>query len=520
MEKSNKSSIAKAAAILTIVSAVTLIISFLKESVIAYYFGTSSVADAYTVAVDLPITIFSALSMAVSTVLIPNYTDRLVKEGKKTAEYYACNLTTVVLIASIILLMLGECFSGQIVNVSAPGLNFDTMTLAVRLFRIVLPATLLALLVKINTGICNSHKEFLAPALAPNFLSFSIIIGLIIFSSKYGIYAATYATIFGAVVELVYSCIVRRKYVHYRPFIDIKDKTLKKSIRMAIPVFLGISAAELNKIVDKVVSSLFETGSIASLNYAAKLSSGISNLLITAIATVIFPEMATSVAGGDEESAAKTYVFSINIYILLLVPMIVGGTFLSQEIIKIIYGRGLFDNAAVKNTAPIFACYLACLLFSAFRQSSSRFFYSYGNTKLPMINTLIGVALNIAFDLIFAKIFGVPGLALATTISTAIISFILMVQIKKKNAYVKYKDVCACGLKSFVASIAMFIAIWSIKFVASNINYMDSFLWTLVFAFVEVVTGVVVYTVMLLVLKVDEVNMVTTAIKKVIRGKK
>lgn len=511
-KKSNNINMTKAAATLSIASAMTLAVSFLKESAVAYYFGISSVADACAVAIDLPIILFSALSMAISTVLVPNYTEQLVKGGKEKAEYYACNFATIVLFSSMLVLLIGEIFSDFIVSVAAPGLNPETAYLASSLFRIVLPATLIAVLIKINTGICNSHNEFFAPALAPNFLNITVIVGLIFFSSSYGIYVVAVATVIGSGVELVYSNTLRRAYVDYEVLIDFKDDALKKSIRMAIPVFLGISAMEINKIVDKVISSLFESGSISTLNYASKLSSGISSLLITAITIVAFPTMATSVAQGNHKNVAKTFIFSLNVYIILLFPIIAGGGFLSQEIIKIVYGRGLFDINAVQNTAPVFVCYLACLLFSSFRQSSARFFYSYGDTRSPMMNAMVGVVLNIIFDIILAKIFGVQGLALATTISTAAVSFTLLFQAKKKNPFVRYDGVLQCGIKSGVASLMMLLVLWGVKKIMEDLYNLNSIWFVIPFTTCEILFGMIVYSAMLFVLKVNEV----TAIKSLI----
>ena len=55
---------AKNTMLLMLISAIGVVLSFAKESIVAYFFGTSATVDAYVVAVDLPVSLFSLISMA------------------------------------------------------------------------------------------------------------------------------------------------------------------------------------------------------------------------------------------------------------------------------------------------------------------------------------------------------------------------------------------------------------------------------------------------------------------------
>ena len=60
--KSSKSgAIAKSAVLFTLVTTFSLVLSFVKESVLAYFYGTSAEMDAYTLAIQLPVTLFATI---------------------------------------------------------------------------------------------------------------------------------------------------------------------------------------------------------------------------------------------------------------------------------------------------------------------------------------------------------------------------------------------------------------------------------------------------------------------------
>ena len=72
MDKTHKC-IAKSAVIMTIVSSISLVFSFVQESVFAYFYGANTITDAYTIATQIPVVLFSLISTAISTVVIPCY---------------------------------------------------------------------------------------------------------------------------------------------------------------------------------------------------------------------------------------------------------------------------------------------------------------------------------------------------------------------------------------------------------------------------------------------------------------
>ena len=284
-----------------IIVSISLLFSFLQESVFAYFYGADLTTDAYTIAIQIPVTLFSLVSTAISTVVIPCYSKELYSKNQECARKYASNLMTTISIFTIVLILLGEIFAGIVISVFAPGMDADTKMLAAALFRMVLPTILLTELMNINTGIMNVHKSFVLPSLTSNILNVTFVTTIAILADRFGIYAAIIGNIVGTCFEFAYSVALRRRFVKYKPTLNLKDETMLQSYKMSIPVFIGIGAAEINKVVDRMVSSFLEAGSISTLNYASKLSSAISSLLIHSVTTVIYPEFAKCSAEKDDK---------------------------------------------------------------------------------------------------------------------------------------------------------------------------------------------------------------------------
>lgn len=505
----NTGNIAKSAVQLSLISVITLIFSFVKESVFAYYFGITADADAYAIAIQLPVTLFSFVSTAISTVVIPNYSKELIQKSQNDAKRFACNLITLIACFTGVLLVVMEIGAPIVIKITAPGLSRETSTLACTLFRIVLPTILLTELININTGILNVHKSFVFPALGSMFLNITYVTCVILLANKYGIHAAIIGTIVGTVIQFLYSTLLRIRFVKYGFVFDIKDEAMITSLKMAIPVFIGIGAAEINKVVDKMVSSFLVEGSIASLNYASKLSSAVSTLLISSIATVVYPEFSRCVNEKKYQDLAENFLFSLKLYAIIILPLIFGGVFLSKEIITIVFKRGSFDAVSVARTSPIFACYLVCLLFTAIRQTSSRLFYSYNDSKTPMKNSIVGVVINLVLNIILAQFLQAFGLALATAISTGVISFLLLHDAKKRNEYIDYKKLWPLAGKVFFSTLIMMGCICIFKyFVGDYLLQSDTLISNAIYILSAVVIGAVTYFLMLIVMKVDEARIV------------
>lgn len=513
-EGNNIRKVTKSALLVSIASVITVAISFFKESVLAYCFGTSSDADAFAFSAELPITLLSFLSMAITIAMVPIYSKHKEKKGKKDADKFLNGFITFIIIFSVCFALIFEIFAPLLIDLIAPGLEQYTNSLAVNILRIVLLTACFNLLIKVNTCIANINDSFFLATLHPNIYSFCVIVFSVALYKYIGIYAAVTGLMIGKIVEYIYTIFVRKKYYTFKISLNFKSEGMKEAYRLFLPVFVGIGVDEINKLVDQYFMSSFPSGSVASLHYASKLSSGLSTLFVAAVATAIYPELSKKEANNELSETSRLYEFTIQLYNIILIPIIVGGVFIGKELVSIIYEHGAFDVESVDSTSPLFVFYLSGLLFSAVINISYSMFYIKGTSKIPMINSIILVSLNILLDIVLVKTIGPIGLPLATTIATGVICIKVLIDVKKYNRLVSYIHNITSLLKIIIASIIMLLTLVGVKYVLLDCPYLFESFPRLLYIIVATVVGFIVYSSCLYILKVKEIAYVLQFIKK------
>ena len=120
----------------------------------------------------------------------------------------------------------------------------------------------------------------------------------------------------------------------------------------------------------------------------------------------------------------------------------------------------MFNETATLMTSGALTFYILGLFFASLRMIFEKVFYSMQKTKVPMINGLIAVAVNIAFDIILVKFMQHKGLALATSISSLVSAITLYISLKKVYPDIEIKDNLISLIKILAASIIMALAMY------------------------------------------------------------
>ena len=184
------------------------------------------------------------------------------------------------------------------------------------------------------------------------------------------------------------------------------------------PLLLGYSLVYINQMVDKMLVSGLEAGAVTSLNYAAVLSNLVSTF-ITTFASMLFAYVTTRIAVGDADGAAQLTERTALLLSVIFLPITILTVLLSEEIVTIVYARGAFDAESVRICAQALRGYALMFVPLVFREVYSRFQYGHQDSKRPMVNSSIGIALNIVLSVALCPRYGVLGVAFATSMSVS-----------------------------------------------------------------------------------------------------
>ena len=135
-----------------------------------------------------------------------------------------------------------------------------------------LPSICFLALTTIATGVLNSHKRFIAPALTGTAQNIIIIMSTFILAKSYGVVGLAIGVLLGSVFQFLVQYPSFSKYDIRFNFSFRQEKTrIKDTLILFYPIIISSFAVQLIGVTDRMISSGLEEGSVSALNYANKL---------------------------------------------------------------------------------------------------------------------------------------------------------------------------------------------------------------------------------------------------------
>ena len=514
------SNLAKATIGLMIATLLSKILGFARELVLAAAYGASSYSDAYLIASNIPLVIFVGIASALSTTFIPMYYDIHTSKGGKESLKFTNNIFNIVTSITILLSIVGFVFSKPIVKIFAIGFEGETLDLAVNFTKVMIWGIVFIGMRTIITAFLNSKNNFYIPGLIGIPFNIIIIVSILLSSKLNNIYLLVWGTLLGILSQFLFQLPFATKIGYkYSKYINLKEDYIEKVIWLVVPVFIGIAVNQINTMVDRTLASTLVEGSISALNYANKLNQFIMSLFITSISAVIYPRLSKLSCENDEQNFIESIVKSINSVTLLIIPVTVGAIVLSKPIVKILFQRGEFDSIATQMTSVALIFYSIGLIGMGLRDIIGKVFYSLKDTKTPMINGSVAMVINIILNIILIKFMGHAGLAFATSISSIICILLLFRSLKKKVGYFGQDKIISTTLKCIGASIIMGISTFIIYNYCINMLGVG-FIYEIISLGLSILSGAIVYLILIMIFRIEEVDSIILYINKKIKCKK
>ncbi|MCQ6276842.1 murein biosynthesis integral membrane protein MurJ [Bacillus sp. V3B] len=500
--------IVKAVGIVTIISAIGKVLGFVREAIIAAYFGASEVADVFFVANIIPTLLYTAIGITIYSGIIPIYMEEKEKNQSKADETMSV-LGTLFFLFALLITIIAFVFSDQLVQVVAPGFNQEQLELTSLLTRIMLPSICFFALTTIATGILNSHKKFVMPALTGSAQNIVVILSTVILAEHYGIVGLAIGVVLGAVFQFVIQYPGLSKYDTKFNFSFRKEKErIKGTLILFYPIIISSFAVQLNGVTDRIISSGLEEGSVSALNYASKLMQLPLSVLLAPLITVLYPSIVES-AIKSMTSFIEIVIKGAKIIIYLSIPFIIVMMVCGQDLIELAFERGAFDRSATLKTVQIFVIYSLGLVFLALRDYLMNCLYALKAMKNAMYTSIFMVVTYIIFSILFSRYFQATGIALATTISSLLQTLLLGYFLWKQSRPEKRI------IKTLLFDIGKYMITFAIVFLLSSpvypfINELSNFITLVIMTFI-------VFSLFLLLsflLKIKETNVLLQLMKR------
>ena len=435
---SENARVARAAGVVGISTMLSRIFGFIRDMVVARYFGAGLATDAFFVAFRIPNLLRRLLAEGSLTVsFVPVFTEYLKVKSKEEALELANVAFTMLSIILVVVSLLGVLLSPYIVALMAPGFmkEPDKFALTVLLTKIMFPYIFFISLVALCMGILNSLRHFAAPALSPVVLNISMIAAALFLRDFFAepILALSVGVMVGGLLQLGMQVpALLQKGVRLRPDYNFRHPGVKRIGALMVPAAFGAAVYQINIFISTLIASFLPGGSVSFLYYADRVVELPLGVFAIAIGTASLPSLSEQVSKGEFEAMKETLSFSLRLILFIAIPATIALIGLREPIISVLFQRGAFDSTSTILTAQALFYYsLGLWAFSAIRVVISGF-YAFQDTTTPVKVGVAALIINTVFSVALMFPLKHGGLALATSIATAFNVVVLYIILKKR----------------------------------------------------------------------------------------
>jgi len=406
------------------------VVGLARQILISRAFGTSGDLDAFYVAQRLPDILFNlAAGGALASAFVPTFTAFLTRGDQEGAWRLASGVMNLVLAALCITGLLAAVFAPALVRyVLGPGfIQRDQQILTVALLRLLLIASVIFGVSGLLMGVLNAHQHFIFPALAPTFYWLGMILGLLAWVPRLGIYGLAWGAVLGAALHLAIQ-LPGLRGLGARYWLDVgwRNPAVRDVMRLMGPRLVGVAAVQINFLVSAALASFMLSGSVSALNYAWQVFTMPQVIIAQGVSIAALPTFSAMVAREEINAMSASLADTLRGILFLALPATVGLLLLRAPVIALLFQRQSFDAASTALVAWALAWFTLGLASHSVVEIVSRAYYALRDTRTPVAIGAAAMGLNIILSFAFAWLFarlGWPphgGLALANTAATTL----------------------------------------------------------------------------------------------------
>ncbi len=453
--------VGKAAGIVGLSTLLSRILGFVRDAVIAYYFGATPAADAFLVAFRIP-NLFRRLFAegSLSVAIIPVLTETLHRQGREAAAGLARSIMALFFVVLIPVCIVGVLSAPLLVDVVAPGFHAGSVSyvIAVRLTRLVFPYLFFIGMTAACMGVLNSHGRFAAPALSPVVLNLSLIASALWLQYRFHppVIALGVGVLVGGAGQLALQgpqTLDAMRGAGHR--LRLFSPEIRRILWLMAPGAFGAAVYQINQVIGTILASLLPVGSIAFLYFADRLVQFPLGLIAISSATAALPQLSRLAVEKKDGEFKRVLVKTFHAVNFLMIPSMVGLIVLSGPIVVMLFERGKFGAVDTRQTASALICYATGLWAYAGSRIFTAGFQSTQDMRSPVIYASISVVINAVTGLVLMPFFGHNGLAFATAFAAMTNTIMLFFALRRRIGAMDGFSTIASAGRALAASIGM-----------------------------------------------------------------
>ena len=405
------------------------VFGLIRDIAVAWVYGATGLTDIFFMAFAIP-NLFRQFFAegAIASAYIPFLSDKTIRHGNEHANSYLTQLIVIQVLLILTVSLILIIFAPYVMMLFMPGRahNPDAIAMGAILLRLLTPYLFFVSISGLLAGFLNLRGSYFIAYASTSCLNIMMIIGAVAGYYHGGnIYLLALSVFIGGIFQSVtvftYSWHKKFRFGALTPM----DPDIKRTYQLLVPSLAGVGISQLNFLIGRALASLLQAGSISWLYYSNRIFQLPLGIFSVTISTVSLTELSKARTNGDTPLVNKLIDKAVIGLIFAILPATVGLIGLSQEIIRLVYGRLAFNTADVANTAAALQMYAAGLLFYSFASVFTKIYHSEKDTKTPVKYAFITFLVNFVLCVILMKPLGHAGIALASSVAAAVNSAML-----------------------------------------------------------------------------------------------
>lgn len=519
---SQQHTILSAAVVIGFIYMISAVLGVIRNRLLSGYFGDSTELGIYFAADTIPSLIFSLIvSGSLSAAFIPVFT-RYYKQNKAVAWDLTASLLNISLAIFLIFAILVMIFADFIVTdilARNSSLTPESLATMAQLMRVMTIAQVILIFSNFYTSILQSFNRFIIPALAPVTYNIGIILFIILFVGRFGIFAPAYGMIFGALLHMAIQIpMVKDLGFLYSFKFNIRNKGVIETYRLTIPRTIGQAAQKFLVPFYTNLALFISAPSNVILNFATDIQSLPVRVFGMSIGQAALPILSNAIEGDDISKFKVILTKTIQQIVFFVLPMTVLIFVLRVPLVRLAVGASKYSWEATVMTSYTLAFFSISLVAQSLIMILARAFYALRDTKTPFIISTIAILVNAILAYVFVKDMGlgVWSLALAFTIGSFVNFGLLFMNLINRiggiDLYNFIKNINRIGIASLLMAIFLYL-----PFKAMDQLVFDTTrtLGLLVLTGTVSIIGFAVYVFLAWIFKIKELDLIIYSINRI-----
>jgi len=380
----------QAALLLGVFSILSQFIGFLRDRLLAHFFGVGSELDIYYAAFRIPDFLFVTVASVVSlSVLIPFIIekDAVSREVlRKFIDSIFSFFSLLIVFAAVVTYFLIPMFSSSLFK----GFSPQEIEKVVFISRLLLLSPIFLGLSNLFGSLTQAYNRFIIYALAPILYNAGIVIGILLFSKNMGAVGVAIGVILGALLHLL----VQVPFVWHSGLLPRFSlwpdwRTVEKVVKISLPRTLTLSMSSAALLFLVAMASRMADGSVSILSLSWNLQTISLSVIGVSYSLAAFPTLSRKFQENNLTEFVEHMQITARFIIFWSLPFAALLIVLRAQVVRVLLGSGQFDWNATRFTAATLALFVVSSVFQSLILLFMRGFYSAGFTKKPFFINLI-----------------------------------------------------------------------------------------------------------------------------------